>query len=77
MTHPNPNKGPTERLPDLDDASLACMQRIAKLASIPRNPDNLGLRNSIQIIVREAMRSVLTADDPRRDPDYPLNLPAD
>jgi hypothetical protein len=66
----------TRRLPDLDHASLDCMQRIAKLAGIPNNRNSLGLRNSIQIMVREAMRAVLPPDDPRRDPAYPFNQEA-
>lgn len=77
MTQANPDKRGTERLPDLDEASLACMQRIAKLADIPRNQDNLGVRNGIQVMIREAMLAVLPPDDPRRDPDYPYNLPAE
>ncbi|WP_267428403.1 hypothetical protein [Methylobacterium sp. GC_Met_2] len=77
MTSPNLEERRTERLPDLDDASLACMHRIAKLADIPRNQDNTGIRNSIQFMVREAMRAVLPPDDPRLDPDYPFNLEKD
>lgn len=62
-----------KRLPDLDQASLDCMRLVARRAGVRTNHGTLRQRTDIQIMIREAMRSVLPPDDPRRHPAYPFN----
>lgn len=64
------------QLPDLDEAALACMRKVARITGISDTQFEVQRRARLQIEIREAMRAVLPAEDPRRSPDYPFNMEA-
>ncbi len=61
------------RLASLDQISLDLMIAATDALKVRRTKANVSQCAGLQIVLREALRDFLPADDPRRDPAYPFN----